>query len=397
MFVRNDLRMKRRRFMDFELTDEQKMLKSNVRRFLEKEVHPLVDQYEHSATPVSRDIVKKLLPFGYIGGMLPEEAGGYGMDYTTYFLLIEELSRTWPSLRAAVGITNHMLTYIYEYGTEEQREKFVGPLVRVDKMGFFALTEPNVGSDASAVETTAVRQGDEWILNGTKMFITNGQDGEIGIVIAQTDKAKGSKGITAFIVEKGKTGYKTRPIEKIGMHCCPTVEMVFEDARVPAENILGGIGNGLKLGLKFLNSARAMVAFISAGVAQGCVDAAVKYAKERIQFGKPIGSFQLIQSKIAEMLTLTSAMRLLGLQASYLLDKGRPCQVEASMAKLFATDAVLKVAEMAIQIHGGYGCSREFPVERYYRDMRHFTIAEGTNEIQRLIIGREVLGIPAFK
>lgn len=383
--------------MDLEFTDEQKMLKSNVRRFMEKEIQPLVEQYERSSIPVSRDIVKKLLPFGYIGGMLPEEVGGYGMDYTTYFLLIEELSRAWPSLRAVIGITNHMLTYIYEYGTFEQREKFVGPLIRAEKLGFFALTEPNVGSDASAVETTAVQKGGEWILNGTKMFITNGQDGEIGIVIAQTDRSRGSKGITAFIVEKDKSDYKTRPIEKIGMHSCPTVEMVFEECRVPAENVLGGIGEGLKLGLKFLNSARAMVAFISAGVAQACVDAAVKYARERTQFGRPIGSFQLIQGKIAEMLTLTSAMRLLGLQASYLLDKGRPCQVEASQAKLFAADAVLKVAEMAIQIHGGYGCSREFPVERYYRDMRHFTIAEGTNEIQRLIIGREVLGISAFK
>lgn len=383
--------------MDLEFTEEQKLMKNNVRRFFEKEIEPLVDEYEKNKRPIPKEIVKKLVPFGYIGGLLPEEAGGGGLDYTTYFLLIEELSRAWPSLRQMTGISNSVLTHIYEYGTPEQRRAFVEPLLKVEKIGFFGLTEPNVGSDAASIETSAVLKDGRWIINGTKMFITNGVEGDIGLVFAQTDKSKGINGIAGFIVEKGKQKYLARSIEKMGNHCCTTGELVFEDCVVPPENMLGEIGQGLKMGFKFLNSARAQIAFICAGIAQACVDLSIKYAKERIQFGKPIGSFQLIQAKIADMLTLTSAMRLLGLQASCLLDKKIPCRVECSMAKLFATEAVLKVADQAIQIHGGYGYSREFPLERYYRDARHLAIAEGTNEIQRLIIGREVLGVSAFK
>jgi len=383
--------------MAFELDEEQLMIKENVKKFLDKEIRPMVDDYEKSGQPVSKEIVKMLLPFGYLGGLLPESAGGAGLGYTTYFLMIEELSRVWPSLRATVGITNSVLTHIYEYGTEEQRQAFMPRLIKGESFGFFALTEPNVGSDTSSIETTAVLQGDHWIINGTKMFITNGVEGDIGIVIAQTDKTKGIDGTAAFIVEKGKAQYQARSIEKMGTTSCPFAELVFEDCKVPKENLLGNIGDGLRQGLKFLNSARAMVAFIATGIAQACVDAAVEYAKNRVQFGKPIGGFQLIQAKISDMVTLTSAMRLLGLQASTLLDKGLPCRREASMAKLFATDYVLRVAEDAMQIHGGYGYTKEFPVERYYRDIRYFTIAEGTNEMQRLIIGRDVLGISAFK
>ncbi|KFD41669.1 hypothetical protein DK28_0206850 [Peptococcaceae bacterium SCADC1_2_3] len=383
--------------MDFDLNEEQKMLKTNVRRFLEKEIQPLVEEYESKSIPITKKIIKKVLPFGFIGGLLPEEIGGGNLDHITYFLMIEELSRVWPSLRAAVSTSNMILTHIYESGTDKQKEKFIEPLLEADKIGFFALTEPNVGSDTSSIEMTAVLKENHWVLNGTKTFITNGMEADMGILFAQTDKTKGSKGITAFIVDRTETTYKARPIEKMGMHSCPTAELFFEDSIVPLENILGEVGQGLKLAGKMLNFARALVAFICTGVAQACVDASIKYAKERIQFGRPIGSFQLIQSHIADMLTLTSSMRLLGLQAAYLLDKGLPCQREASMAKLFATEKVLRVAEKAMQIHGGYGYSREFPVERYYRDIRHFTIAEGTNEIQRLIIGRDALGISAFK
>lgn len=383
--------------MDLGFTEEQIMMKNNVRRFFEKEIEPLVDEYENAKKPIPKEIVKKLIPFGYIGGLLPEEAGGEGLDFTTYFLLIEELSRAWPSLRAMTGISNSVLTHIYEYGTVEQRRAFVEPLLKVEKIGFFGLTEPNVGSDATSIETSAVLKGNKWVINGTKTFITNGVEGDMGLVFAQTDKTKGINGIAAFIIEKGEQSYSVKPIEKMGNYCCPVGELVFEDCEVPQENILGKVGQGLKMGFKFLNSARAQIAFTCSGIAQACVDLSIKYAKERIQFGKPIGSFQLIQAKIAEMLTLTNAMRLLGLQAAYLLDKKLPCQVEASMAKLFASEAVLKVADQAIQIHGGYGYSREFPLERYYRDARHLAIAEGTNEIQHLIIGREVLGISAFK
>jgi len=383
--------------MDLVLSDEQLMIKNNVRRFLEKKVQPIVEEYEEIGKAVPREVFKSLLNLGFIGGQLPEEAGGAGLDHVTYFIMIEELSAVWPSLRSMVSINNAVLTYIYTYGTEGQRKKYVEPLLAGDKMGFFALTEPNVGSDASGVQTMATLQGDSWVLNGTKMFITNGAQADIGIVFAQTDKSKGAAGITAFLVEKEESPFAARSIKKMGMHSCPTAELVFEDCRIPRENVLGEIGQGLVLGLKFLNGGRAMFAFICAGVAQACVDASIKYATEREQFGRKIGGFQLIQEKIADMLILTSAMRLLGFQAADMLDKGLPCRKEASMAKIFSTESVLKVADMAIQIHGGYGYSREFPVERLYRDVRHLTIAEGTNEIQRLIIGREVLGISAFK
>lgn len=382
--------------MAFQLTDEQVMIKETLAKFLEKEIAPMVEEYERQEKPVTKEIVQKLVPFGFLGGLLPEEAGGHGLDYTTYFTMIEELSRVWPSLRATVGISNSVLTHIYEYGTDEQKEKYLGPLLRGEKLGFFALTEPDVGSDASSVATRAVLQDDKWILNGTKIFITNGLEGEIGIVIAQTDKTLGNKGIAALIVDKEETSFLATKIEKMGTVSCPFAELVFENSEVPAKNILGNVGEGLRQGLKFLNSARAMVAYIATGISQACLDASIKYVKERQQFGKPIGSFQLIQEKISEMITLTNAMRLLGQQASSLLDQGKDAKVECSMAKYFATDRVLRVAEEALQIHGGYGYTKEFPVERYYRDIRYFTIAEGTNEMQKLIIGREVLGISAF-
>lgn len=382
--------------MAVQLTDEQMLIKDTIRKFLEKEILPLVEEYERGGKPVSKEIVQKLVPFGYLGGLLPEEAGGYGLNHTTYFTMIEELSRVWPSLRATVGITNSVLTHIYEYGTEEQKKKYLKPLLNGEMFAFFALTEPDVGSDASSIQTRAELKGDKWVLNGTKMFITNGVEGEVGVVIAQTDRAEGNGGIAAFIVDRSQSNYQANPIEKMGTTSCPFAELFFENCEIPEENLLGKVGDGLRQGLRFLNSARAMVAFISTGIAQACVDASVKYAKERHQFGKPIGSFQLIQAKISEMVTLTSAMRLLGLQASHLLDQGKQAKVECSMAKLFSTDNVLRVAEEALQIHGGYGYTKEFPVERYYRDIRYFTIAEGSNEMQKLIIGREVLDISAF-
>lgn len=382
--------------MDLALSLEQQMIIDTVRRFLGQEIAPLVEEYEKNGRPVTKEIAKKVVPFAYLGGLLPEEAGGFGLSHITYFLMIEELSRVWPSLRAAVSMSNSVLTHIYEYGTEAQRQKFLVPLQQGDALGFFALTEPNVGSDTSSIETSAVLRGDRWVINGTKVFITNGVEGEIGIVIAQTDKSKGIDGTAAFIVEKDM-GFQSRKIEKMGTVCCPFAELVFDECEVPKENMLGRVGDGLRQGLKFLNSARAMVAFIATGIAQACLDAAVEYAKNRNQFGRPIGSFQLIQAKIADMSTMISAMRLLGLQAADLLDKGRPCRQEASMAKLFATEKALRIAEEAMQIHGGYGYTKEYPIERYYRDIRYFTIAEGTSEMLRLIIGREILGLSAFK
>ncbi len=383
--------------MNFELSMEQKMIKENVRKYLYKEIAPLVNEYEHNHKYVPKEVIHKLLPFGFIGGLLPEEANGFGLDHVTYFIMIEELSRVWPSLRAIISGANQLVTRIYQYGTEVQKGKYLNPLLQGEKTAFFALTEPNVGSDASSIETTAKWKNGKWILNGSKMWITNGIDGDIGIVFAQTDKSKGIDGIGAFIVERGIADYTTKKIEKMGMHSCPTAELYFEECEIPAENLIGEIGDGLRMGLKSLNRARVMVSFICTGVAQASLDAAIKYAKERNQFGKPIGSFQLIQAKIADMVTKINAMRLLGFNAANKLDKGEDCRMEASIAKLFATESALEIADSAIQIHGGYGYSQEFPVERYYRDIRHFTFAEGTSEIQRLLIAREVLGMSAMK
>lgn len=383
--------------MDFDLSIEQKIIVENVRKFLEKEIAPIVEEYEKNHTPVSKELMKKLIPFGYIGGLLPEEIGGGGLDHVTYFLMIEELSRVWPSLRALTSGANQAVTRIYQHGTKEQKDKYINSLMNGEKTAFFALTEPNVGSDTSSLETTAKLVDGKWVLNGTKMWITNGLDGDIGIVFAQTDKSLGKKGIAAFIVEKGVHHFTTKKIEKMGMDCLPTAEVIFEDCEIPRENILGEVGGGLRLGLSSLNRARVMVAFICSGVAHASLDAAIKYAQERHQFGKPIGSFQLIQGKIADMTVKLNAMRLLALNAAIKLDKKEDCRMEASMAKLYATESALQIADEAIQIHGGYGYSKEFKVERFYRDIRHFTFAEGTSEIHRLLIGRKMLGISALK
>lgn len=382
--------------MTFELTMEQKIIKESIRKFLDNEISPLVDDYENNHKPITKDLIKKLLPYGFVGGTLPEEAGGEGLDYKTYFLMIEELSRVWPSLRAVVSGTNLMATHIHNYGTKKQKEKYLPGILKGDITGFFALTEPNVGSDASKIETSATLKDGKWIISGTKMWITNGQEGDLGVVLAQTDKSKGINGITAFLIEKENAVYEARPIEKMGMHSCPTAELYFDECEIPEENVLGEVGNGLRLGLKFLNTARIMVNFICSGVSEASLEAAVKYAKERQQFGKEIGSYQLIQAKIADMAIKLKTMKLLGLEAASKLDKGEDCRLEASMAKLYASENALDIVDHAIQIHGGYGYSREFRVERMYRDIRHFTFAEGTSEIHRLLIGRQLLGISAF-
>lgn len=382
--------------MDFDLMEEQIALQKTVRKFLEAEVIPLVDEYEEKEQFPPRELVKKLVPFGYFGGLLPEELGGLGLDYVSYFILIEELARAWSSLRTVLTTNNMVLTNIARNGTEEQKKRFLEPMLRADKIAFFGLTEPNVGSDAASVETRAVLDGDDYVLNGTKTLITHGSLAEIGLVFATTDRSLGAKGISAFIVEKDACRYTARNIKKMGMRASALSELTFEDCRVPRENLLGRPGEGLKMALSMLNVGRCNVAFAVIGVAQACIEASIRYAQERTQFGRPIGGFQLIQGLIAEMVMENDAARLLGYRAAHLLQKGTPCVKEASMAKLFATEAALRTASNAIQIHGGYGYTREFPVERYYRDIRHLTMAEGTSQIQKLMIGREVLGISAF-
>jgi len=382
--------------MHLELSPEQKELKKQVRDLLENKVMPIVDIYEKEHKSVPRELVEDLIPFGYIGGLLPKGDGGHGMDLLTYLILIEELSRAWPSLRIIVSGTNLIATYLHRFGSEEQKKRFLPALLSGKMTGFFALSEPNTGSDAGSLEMTAVLKDKVWLLNGIKSFVACGSDAELGLVFASTDKSKGAKGITAFLVEKGVTDYEVRPIKKMGTHSCSMAELTFAGSRVPDENRLGEPGKGFSLAMSFLNIVRSAVPFVCAGIAQACIDASVKFAKERVQFKKPIGGFQLIQAKIADMVMLAEAMRLMGYRAALLVEKGQPCQMEVSMAKLFASESVIKIAENAMQIHGAYGYVQDLPIERYYRDIRYFTVADGTSEIQRLIIGREVLGISSF-
>jgi len=383
--------------MDFELTEEQKILQDTVKKFMDNEVAPIVEECEKKKE-MPRDLIKKLIPLGYVGALVPPEYGGLGLDYISLGILMEEAGRTWGALRIMANGPLNLIPYtICVNGTEEQKKRFIPSLLSADKTAFLAITEPNVGSDASGVETRADLKNDHYLLNGTKMWVTNGSTADIGIVFASLDKSKGPKGITAFIVDKEETPYSATDIEKMFGHAMVASELVFEDARVPKENMFGPEGQGLKIALTTLNEGRHNVAMGSVGIAQACIDASVKYAKERKQFGKPIGSFQLVQKLIVEMVADTMASRLLGYQAAKCLDTGGRCDRYCSVAKLFACEAAFKTASNALQVHGGYGYSKEFPIERYFRDARGAMIPEGTTEIQTLIIGRDVLGMSAIR
>jgi acyl-CoA dehydrogenase len=383
--------------MDFELTEEQKILQGTVKKFMDNEVAPIVEEYEKKKE-MPRGLIKKLIPLGYVGALVPPEYGGLGLDYISLGILMEEAGRTWGALRVMANGPLNLIPYtICVNGTEEQKKRFIPSLLSADKTAFLAITEPNVGSDASGIETRADLQGDHFIVNGTKMWVTNGSTADVGIIFASTDKSKGPAGISAFIVDKEETPYSTTDIEKMFGHAMVASELVFEDARVPKDNMFGPEGKGLKIALTTLNEGRHNVAMGSVGIAQACIDASVKYAKERKQFGKPIGSFQLVQKLIVEMVADTMASRLLGYQAAKCLDTGGRCDRFCSVAKLFACEAAFKTASNALQVHGGYGYSKEFPVERYFRDARGAMIPEGTTEIQTLIIGRDVLGMSAIR
>ena len=381
--------------MDFQLNEEQRILQKEVRRFLEKEIAPLVNEYEYDRKPLTKEIIKKLEPFGFTRAIVPEERGGLG-DFVSFFIMIEELSRVWGSLRALISATSNVAYIIAMRGTKEQREKFLPGLFSLDHQACFALTEPNVGSDASAVETTAERKGDHYLINGSKTLITGGSMADVVCLYATVDRSKRGKGITAFLVKKGESQFEASNIKKMGMHSSVLSELSFDDSRVPIENLLGEEGEGLKIALAGLNIGRVAISFSAVGIAQAALDAAISYCKKRVQFGKPIGGFQLVQEMIVDMAVKVDAARLLSLRAAELLNRGTECRREASFAKLFSTEMMMDVANKAIQVHGGYGYTEEFPVERYYRDGRHLTLAEGTSEIQKLIVGRDILGISAF-
>ena len=385
--------------MDFEFTEEQKMVKDTARKIMEKEIIPVAHEYDRTKALSNRTILKglldKLIPLGYLGHVIPEEAGGSGMDFITYGIVMEELFGAYGSLGMLVGL--HISNYgIYQNGTPQQKEKFLRPLMTGEKILCTCITEPNVGSNPAAIETTAVLDGDDYVINGTKVWITNGSISDIALVVAQTKPGAGKEGLCHILVDREVSPYGARELPKLGMRSCPTSEVVFEDCRVPKENLLVAPGQGLRDILRIFAMPRAQLGIGAAGIAQAALDASIRYAKERYQFGKPIGSFQLIQQMIADMYVETEAARHLAYKSFFLLDKGIRCEKESSAAKLYGTEMAVRVTSAAIQIHGAYGLSEEYPVERYFRDARSLTIPDGTTQIQKMIVARSLLGIRAF-
>ena len=383
--------------MDFDLTEEQIMIRNLMKDFAEKEILPKArDDDRNERFP--KDILDKMAPLGFLGAPLPEEYGGLGIDSIAYILMIEELGRVSFALRSIVSVHVSLFQQtLNRWGTEEQKRKYLPRTTKGELLGCFATTEPNVGSDLSSMETTAVLQGGKWRLNGNKMWISNGGVADVALIFAQTDKAKKHRGIAAFIVEKDTPGFSSEDIHgKLGLRAANTAELILEDCLVPEENLLGQVGEGFKIAMTAFDNARLCVAGGCVGLAQACIDASVQYAQNRQQFGKPIGSYQLVQEIIANMIVETEAARLLTYRAAHLKNKGIPNTVETSMAKYYASEVALRAANNAIQVHGGYGFSDEYPVERYYRDVKVATLLEGTSEMHKLIIGRSATGINAF-
>jgi len=381
--------------MDFRLSEEQKMVQKMVRDFAEKEIRPYVKEWERKGE-IPREVMDKMAALGILGGPIPSEYGGPGMDYVTYHLMIEEIARACSSLRTALSVHTSLAgSTLLRFGTEEQKRKYLIPLAKGEKLGAWALTEPNAGSDAANQQTIARLEGEEWVLNGTKMFISNGSIADIVIVFARLPGTEKHDGICAFIVEKGTPGFFPGTVEtntKLGLRASPTAELVFEDCRIPKENLVGKEGQGWEIAMYVLNHGRLSVAAGAVGVARACLEESIRYSKEREAFGRPIATFQLIREMIAEMAMEIEAGRLLYLKAAHMRDLGLDNTLEVSMAKLFTAQMVMKAADRAVQILGGYGYSGEYPVERYFRDAKICGIYEGTNEIQKLIIAREVIG-----
>lgn len=381
--------------MQVELNEEQRIIKDSVRKFLAKEIAPLVEEYETERKLVDKEIIKKLEPYGYASGLVGEEHGGLGLDFLSYCLMVEELSRTWGSLRTLVTSSALVVRLLGRKGSAQQQEKFLPRLLSMDELACFAITEPNVGSDTGSLETKAERHGDHYLINGTKTLITGGGLADVVLVYARVKNSNG-KGITAFLVHKDESPFEARNIRKMGMHCSPLSELSFVDCRVPMENRLGQEGEGQRIALSGLNEGRVNVTFAVVGLGQAALEASMRYARERVQFGKTIAHFQLVQDMIVQMAMKVDIARLLGFRAASMIDHGMDCRREASFAKLYATEAMVQVCNQAIQVHGGYGYTAEFPAERYFRDVRHLTMAEGTTEIQKLLLGRELLGVSAF-
>ncbi len=385
--------------VDFDYTDVQRMIRDTVRTFAEREIRPFIREWdEHEVFP--RDVFRKMAELGFLGVMVPERYGGAGYGYSEFVVVIEELARVEPGIALSVAAHNSLCTaHIYRFGNEAQRERYVVPLARGEKLGAWALTEPEAGSDAGGLQTQAVWDGSAWVLRGTKNFTTHGTVGDVYVVMAVTDREKGRKGgLTAFIVERGTPGLVPgRRESKLGMRTSDTASVILDDCRVPPENVIGEVGQGFPQVLQVLEGGRVGIGALAVGIAQGAFEAALRYAQERRQFGRPIAEFQAIQFMLADMATQIEAARLLVHRVAWLRDQGRSTPKESSMAKLFASEVALRVADMAVQIFGGYGFVKDYPVEKYYRDAKLCTIGEGTSEIQRIVIARQVLREIGFR
>jgi len=380
--------------MHFELNEEQKLIRKMVRDFADNEVKPIAQEVDKEHR-FPMETFRKMGQLGFFGLPFPEEYGGMGADSISYAIAMEEIARACGSTAITfVAQTSLAASPIYRFGNEEQKHKYLVPLAKGEKIGSFGLTEPEAGSDAGATKTTAVLDGDEWVVNGQKNFITNGSIADTVVFTAKTDPTRGTHGISSFIVEKGTPGFRPgRDEDKMGLCASITSELFFEDCRIPKENLLGNEGDGFKQFLITLDAGRIGIGAMALGLAQAAFEAALEYSKEREQFGRTICSFQAIQWMLADMATEIDAARLLVYRAAWLKDQGVRFTREAAMAKLYASEAAERVCFKAIQIHGGYGYMREYDVERFYRDQRLCTIGEGTSEIQRLVIARVLLGL----
>ncbi len=378
--------------MNFDYNETQIMIAQSIKDFAEKNIRPYIMEWdEEQIFPIP--LFKKLGEMGFMGVLVPEEYGGSGLSYHEYVTVIEEISKVDPSIGLSVAAHNSLCTnHILTFGNEEQKKKWLPKLATAEYIGAWGLTEHNTGSDAGGMNTTAVKDGDHWIVNGAKNFITHGISGDIAVVIVRTGEKGDSKGMTAFVFEKGMKGFSSGKKEnKLGMRASETAELVFDSCRVPDANRLGEVGQGFVQAMKILDGGRISIGALSLGIAKGAYEAALKYSKERHQFGQPISNFQGISFKLADMATEIEASELLLHKAAYLKQQHKPVTTLGAMAKMYASEACVKIANDAVQIHGGYGYTKDFPVEKFYRDSKLCTIGEGTTEIQKLVISRNLL------
>jgi len=380
---------------NIDLTPEQQELQHSIRRFMLAEVAPIVAQHEKART-FPFDLMPKLAELGYLGGNLPEDQGGHGIDMPTWAMMMEELGYHWLSLRTIVNITNGSIKRLAAHGSPAQKEKYLEPLMAGRLKACTGLTEPNTGSNIAGIQTRAELVGDEWVINGRKLWITNGCDAEFAMVVARTFSPTCDGKLSTFIVERALANYDVRKLDTMVLRCTGTAELGFTDVRIPKENLVGVEGAALTGTLKGLDAARLNIAMGAVGAAQAALDMSIDYAKQRAQFGRPIGSFQLVQKHIVDMTVRVEAARALGMRAAHALEAGKDVRQACSIAKLYATEAAHEVANMALQVHGGLGYSEEYPIERIFRDTRGGMIPEGTTEIQTLIAAREILGMNAI-